>query len=315
MSKPHAVVVLPLLRHESSGNNPSGGDRIRRFLGRGRVTHSEAAEEVIVRVATALGLRTPAALGAMRRLGQAGERPTGWIAAADPVHFVPGLTTLSAQVLDDDLVEAAEVDAIFETLQGTLAEHYAVDFSSCDRLGYLSSDERLVTGSLSPALSSGRVDGHAPSGDLMTRIRGETEMLLHDHEVNRRRADRGLPAINGLWYWGGGRLPDAEPQSLPRLYGDDPLFVGYWRQSDAKVASFGGDLGDCVGAGDFVAVSDDAIDAGGAEPVLQQLQQLLDGGDLAMATIIFRGGPRIDVRRGDRWRFWRRSTMDDARWQ
>src|SRR5690606_8135588 len=32
----------------------------------------------------------------------------------------------------------------------------------------------------------------------------------HAHPLNRERAARGLPALNGVWIWGEGQLPDIE---------------------------------------------------------------------------------------------------------
>jgi len=35
----------------------------------------------------------------------------------------------------------------------------------------------------------------------------EVQMLLHSHAVNLARENDGRPAVNGLWLWGGGKLP------------------------------------------------------------------------------------------------------------
>ena len=56
------------------------------------------------------------------------------------------------------------------------------------------------------------------------RLMAELEMLWHAHPVNAERAKRGLPPVNGVWFWGGAPLPTA-PTPPPRatLLADDPL--------------------------------------------------------------------------------------------
>jgi hypothetical protein len=54
----------------------------------------------------------------------------------------------------------------------------------------------------------------------------ELQMLLHDHPVNIAREARGEPAINSLWFWGGGKLPGTLTPQLNALYSDHPLAMG-----------------------------------------------------------------------------------------
>ena len=54
------------------------------------------------------------------------------------------------------------------------------------------------------------------------RLVNEMQMFLHQHAVNRERAARGRPAINSLWFWGGGRAAATVDTSL-RWYCDDAL--------------------------------------------------------------------------------------------
>ena len=54
------------------------------------------------------------------------------------------------------------------------------------------------------------------------RLVNEMQMFLHQHAINHERAARGLPAINSLWFWGGGSAAAASEASL-RWYCDDAL--------------------------------------------------------------------------------------------
>jgi hypothetical protein len=52
---------------------------------------------------------------------------------------------------------------------------------------------------------------HLPQGADAPRLMGlvnESQMLLHEHAVNRARESAGHPPVNGLWLWGGGILPE-----------------------------------------------------------------------------------------------------------
>ena len=52
-------------------------------------------------------------------------------------------------------------------------------------------------------------------------------MLLHHSEVNRQREASGRPAINGLWFWGAGRLPEIPAETpLGAIYADQLLVKG-----------------------------------------------------------------------------------------
>jgi hypothetical protein len=44
---------------------------------------------------------------------------------------------------------------------------------------------------------------------------------LHQHPSNAARRERGLPAINALWVWGGGVLPDRASLDAARVFSDD----------------------------------------------------------------------------------------------
>jgi hypothetical protein len=63
-------------------------------------------------------------------------------------------------------------------------------------------------------------------------------MLLHEHPVNERRAERGVPAVNSLWLWGFGvAVSPPGPAPLPTLCTDDPWLAGLWRTHGATPRS------------------------------------------------------------------------------
>ena len=54
------------------------------------------------------------------------------------------------------------------------------------------------------------------------KLLNEIQMFLHQHEVNQRRTQRGLLAINSLWFWGAGSRPHPLNSRLA-WYCDDTL--------------------------------------------------------------------------------------------
>ncbi|MGB5455749.1 MAG: hypothetical protein WBO73_13750 [Gammaproteobacteria bacterium] len=68
-----------------------------------------------------------------------------------------------------------------------------------------------------------------PTGDSAKQWRrflNEVQMLLHTSEVNQRREQRGMAAINSLWFWGEGRLPPKSDTDISHVYADDALTTG-----------------------------------------------------------------------------------------
>src|SRR4051812_46074377 len=50
-----------------------------------------------------------------------------------------------------------------------------------------------------------------PSGDNQRQwhhLLNEAQVILHNHPLNAQRAARGQVAVNSVWFWGAGKLPD-----------------------------------------------------------------------------------------------------------
>src|SRR2546423_11819725 len=57
-------------------------------------------------------------------------------------------------------------------------------------------------------------------------LMNEAQMLLHEHPVNAEREARGEPALNSIWFWGGGVVDAAKPRPFSAVIADDPLARG-----------------------------------------------------------------------------------------
>lgn len=164
--------------------------------------------------------------------------------------------------------------------------------------------------------------------DWQARV-NEMQMLLHSSEVNLQRAREGLPAVNSVWAWGGGRLPIAANTDINGLYCDDALGRGlaHWAGIDCEgVSADAGELlenlqgrqrvlvslSDCYAAavyGDFDGWSQavNALEKRWFQPLLKKLQT----GRIARLELLPLDGCRYSL---TRWALWRRPWKRRQPW-
>ena len=256
--KSAAVVVLPSL---AAGQVTDPG--LRRWLTRASVNRAEEPRELLESVLTTLGLPYPDdGLAAIRMWGQTGDRPTVWIAAADPVYLEPRLDHLCLHSLHGDSMPAADLRVILDYLQERLAGKERYGFARVGSYGYIRANAPLMTArSPSYVIDQQLPNDYMPSGDQTGSyhtLRSEVEMALHDHEVNLRRDAEGLPPVNSLWFWGGGFAPEQETMPHPPVFTNDPVLKGYWLSKTGVVANWPGSIAACLEASvaGFVAMPD-----------------------------------------------------------
>lgn len=308
--KSAAVVVLPSL-----AGNRVANKGLRRWLSRASVERLDQPPGALESVLGALNLPYPDdGIAALRMWGQTGDRPTVWVAAADPVYLEPRLDHLCLHALDGDATAMADLRTLLDYLQETLADNERFGFARIGSCGYVRADDPLATAQY-PAIviDQQRPDEFMPSGEesgSYRKLRSEVEMALHDHEVNLRRQSEGLPPINSLWLWGGGFAPEQRTEPHPPLFGDDPLLKGYWLSKTGVVADWPGSIAACLEASlaGFVAVPNAGEnDVDWIEPCLHELRAALWSGRVSKLVLIIADGHEIHVQRSNRWRFWRRS--------
>ena len=153
-----------------------------------------------------------------------------WVCVATPVHLSAGMTHVTFPVEGMLLLEGAEASALAADFNRVFAGggvRMAVGSTGALVCVF---DDALQVVTHDPETVVGRdVFDFQPSGGDAPRLRrlgSEIEMWLFDHAVNRQRALRGLPAITGLWFWGGGAAR-AEIPTLPLwAAGRDVFFAG-----------------------------------------------------------------------------------------
>ncbi|MEZ5465209.1 MAG: phosphoglycerate mutase [Lysobacteraceae bacterium] len=149
-----------------------------------------------------------------------------------------------------------------------------------------------------------------PAGDIGRRWRrlfSEAQIVLHNHELNARRRDAGLPSINGIWFWGGGRLPDNVTLSHANVVSGDArmhMLLALSSQSSRVIEDFEAAIDKKSVDGDWLVDLRQRRDAGKVvEAALPLIQRHLAEGEVAFD---FSDGRVVTWRRAHRWRFWRR---------
>ena len=307
--KSAAVVVLPALA-AAQITDPS----LRLWIARGTTTRYEDPPELLQSVLGCLNrVRPEDGLAALRMWGQTGDRPTVWIAAADPVYLEPRLDHLCLHALQGDNMPNDDLGAIFDYLQERLAGRERYGFARIGSCGYVRANSPILTSdSPSYVIDQQLPNDYMPKNDdtgTYHSLRGEVEMALHDHAVNIRRESQGLPPVNSLWLWGGGFAPQQETVPHPPLFSNDPLLKGYWLSKTGVVADWPGTIAACLEAsvGGFVA---QAIcgDTDGTQHCLKELRAALESGRVSQVTLIFGNRYRVQIKRSDAWKIWRRKS-------
>ncbi len=165
--------------------------------------------------------------------------PQGAVVRADPVHLA--VSRDNVQLLDPDIVNPTvdEMQAIAESLNAHYASQgMAFSFPHPKRGYVVLRDHDLPKGTPIWRMPGANVFDHLVLGKTLTNWRAvlnEIQMLLHAHPINEARQSRGEVAINGLWFWGAGKLPT---QAAPRpslVVSDDPIAIGVSRWFGIKV--------------------------------------------------------------------------------
>ncbi|SDQ30323.1 phosphoglycerate mutase [Pseudoxanthomonas sp. CF125] len=145
---------------------------------------------------------------------------------------------------------------------------------------------------------------HLPEGDLGRRWRAlltETQVVLHNHPWNAMRASLGKPAVNSLWFWGAGTLPDFVRTHYKQVKGNEILLRAL--AGAAGVSATADDGGEVDALVDLRHLRDlDLVAHEAVQPLLEAVRKR----ELQSLTLDFEDGAIFHLRRDQRWRFWRR---------
>lgn len=231
-----------------------------------------------------------------------------WL-SADPAWVQPdmnGVRLLACgrlQLSEDDA--AALADAVRPVIHDA---GMRLEVSTPDRWHLQLPDHTPLPAFAAPEQAMGEdLSQHLPQGPEGRRWRvllNEIQVLLHQHPLNAERRARGLPPVNSLWLWGGGRLPDAVSSGLTGVISDDVLLgalahrAGLTRQPRTPANISTARPGWLIDLQDLPAHEL----AASWWPALQSLLQR------HAVLLHFASGERWLHRPAHRWRFWRRAA-------
>jgi hypothetical protein len=253
------------------------------------------------------------AVAPLTRLADSGCRDDAYWLRADPVHLVADrdqLVMLRQSALE---VTVEEAKALAETFNRMYAADGLLLETPVPSRWYLRIPATLDCITHDPT----EVEGNAvldcmPTGTDEAKLRqlmNEIQMLFHEHPVNLAREAVGKPAINSVWLWGGGRLPEIAENGPRQVITDVPLVRGLALLAGSRCVSW-------PAASDAVLWTDEslialnvndeadysAMDRDVARPLLAALRS----GRLKTADIYTGGTAFCRVSRAMLFRFWRR---------
>lgn len=215
---------------------PGGAARINRVLARA-TSHPfpggglEAALFALFGIEPDPDIDLPVA--AVSRVADTGDVDPGWWLRADPVHLQPDQDRVLLFAGPGLGVRAQETQALVQALNEHFADRDLHFEAPVPGRWYLRLHAAPGARTAPLAAVAGRdIHGHLPAGPAARRWHGllnEVQMLLHEHPVNKHRQREGVPAINGLWFWGGGRIPQAPAPRWACVWADDPTARGLAR--------------------------------------------------------------------------------------
>ena len=250
---------------------------------------------------------------------------------ADPVHLK--LEGNRLMLADSSMFSLSQQEA--ESLAGSINAHFSGDglilYPLRPERWYLRMAQPPALETTALARASGRsIDGLLPRGAdaAVWRARlNDVQMLLHAHAVNERRESRGELAVNSLWLWGGGSMPDAAAAPFNTVWCKNPFATGLAQaariaarplpESAAELLRAGADAGVNLILLEELCSPAQYGDTHAWREALQRLERdwfapLLEAlreeriGMLSLHALGPEGALSVEVTRGDLRRFWRR---------
>lgn len=174
-----------------------------------------------------------APVAAVTRVLDLGVIDNGWWVRADPVHLIPDRDRLvlhDAEWLDLTQEEAARLAA--EISAAYAGEGWTLKAPRPGRWYLKPPRAPQLTTTPLPEVVGRDIHPHLPQGrdgKAWRILLNELQILLHTARVNSERERDGKPAVNSLWFWGGGRLPKVPPAPWSQVWSLEPVSLGLAR--------------------------------------------------------------------------------------
>jgi len=278
-------------------------------LGRADRSRAEPGAKAQLRRHFALRPADAWPVAALTRQLDVGDAGTGSWLRADPAHVAPDLH--GARLLAHGAALGMgqdDVDALLPVLKPLFGDAGFLLEAPAPARWYL----RLSDGVPYPRFDDADealgddLSDHLPEGDAGRRWRAlltEAQVLLHQHPWNRVRVANGRPAINSLWFWGAGALPDAVDTPHRQVKSPDAMLSALALAAgiaDADRREERQDVDTLIDLRHLRSPDTFVSDA------LQPLLAALGTGELERLALDFENGSLYVLHRAQRWRFWRK---------
>lgn len=180
-----------------------------------------------------------APIAALARLGEDVPVTDGYWLRADPVHLYPDQARLLLFGPGTLAIRSDEAQQLGAAINRWYAEAGWQLSTPHPQRWYLRLPEPpdIRTHALADAAGND-INAFLPYGKAQGQwhaVLNEIQMLLHAHPVNVERTAQGLPAINSVWLWGGGELPQTLHADLNAVYSAEPLARGLAKRAAVPV--------------------------------------------------------------------------------
>ncbi|MEO5694874.1 MAG: hypothetical protein ABIQ72_17200 [Usitatibacter sp.] len=197
-------------------------------------------------------------VAAITLAADAGAKPGDWL-RADPVHMRIGQDAVSLHDASILAITQAEAAALLASLQELFASD-GLEFSAPvpDRWYVrVPAGEMPKTTHIDDAVGRNvfrllpKGEGRINWGSAIT----ETQMVMSSHAVNTARERTGQPAINSVWFWGGGALPMKVEAPYSTVHASNALARGLAMLAGIKLSG-AADIRDIEASGSVLVVVD-----------------------------------------------------------
>jgi hypothetical protein len=234
---------------------------------------------------------------------------------ADPAHVRADMVTARLMACGDLGLSTAESDALLAALKPLFGDAgLAIEAGTPARWYVRCQGDGGLPTFVSPEIALGDdLRRHLPAGAAGRRWRAlwnEVQVTLHHHPLNADRRARRLPAVNSVWFWGAGRRPERVQAQQSMAASNDALVQALAQRAGIACPAPGDDFASLASrmtgvAGEVLLDLRRVFGAALEKDWLVPLEQSLRRGGCDGIDLVFRSGERAEVRRRDRWRWWR----------
>lgn len=156
-------------------------------------------------------LPAPWAMAAICRQAEYGDAADRLWLRADPIHLQVEMRGARVMAWDTLQLSRDDTQAILAALRPVFGDAGYTFTEAAGGYFYISMPSASPVPDFTPAPEMLGADlyGNLPEDRKWMALFNECQVILHNHPFNQDRQRRGLPSINGLWFWGRGVLPQA----------------------------------------------------------------------------------------------------------